>query len=98
MKELTLVEAMPNEGYGCAVANRFGQLLDDESDPFDILFAAGVGKKQKKKKEEQKKTSTTTNVTKAGKKESQRDRTIVLPAVGGGQGNLTLGEGRGNLH
>lgn len=92
MKELTLVEEMPNEGYGCAVANRFGQLLDDESDPFDILFAAGVGKKQKKKKEEQKKASTT---TKAGKKESQRDRTIVLPAVGGGQGNL--GEGRGNF-
>jgi len=95
MKELTLVEEMANEGYGCAVANRFGQLLDDESDPFDILFAAGVGKKQqqkKKKKEEQKKTSTT---TKPGKKESQRDRTIVLPAVGGGQGNL--GEGRGNV-
>ncbi|KAK7131231.1 hypothetical protein R3I94_016383 [Phoxinus phoxinus] len=83
---------MPNEGYGCAVANRFGQLLDDESDPFDILFAAGAGKKQKKKKEEQKKTSTTTNV-KAGKKESQRDRTMVLPVVGGGQGQVRLARG-----
>ncbi|XP_077089079.1 intracellular hyaluronan-binding protein 4 isoform X2 [Siphateles boraxobius] len=90
MKEVTLVEEMPNEGYGCAVANRFGQLLDDESDPFDILFEAGVGKKQKKKKEEQKKTSTT---IKAGKKESQRDRTIVLPAVGGGQGQVRLARG-----
>jgi len=81
MKEL--VEEMPDEGYGCAVANRFGQLLDDESDPFDILYAAGVEKKQKKKKEEPKKTSTT---TKAGKKESQRDRKIILPAGGSGQG------------
>lgn len=81
------MEEMPNEGYGCAVANRFGQLLDDESDPFDILYAAGVTlekkQKQKKKKEEPKKPSTT---TKAGKKESQRDRKIVLPAGGSGQG------------
>lgn len=81
MKEL--VEEIPDEGYGCAVANRFGQLLDDESDPFDILYAAGIEKKQKKKKEEPKKTSTT---TKSGKKESQRDRRIVLPVGGGGQG------------
>ncbi|XP_059398485.1 intracellular hyaluronan-binding protein 4-like isoform X1 [Carassius carassius] len=69
MKELG--EEMPDEGYGCAVANRFGRLLDDESDPFDILFAAGGEKKPKKKKDESKKTSAT---TKSGKKESQRDR------------------------
>lgn len=83
MKEL--VEEIPDEGYGCAVANRFDRLLDDESDPFDIL--AGIEKKQKKKKkkEEPKKTSTTTNV-KSVKKESQRDRRIVLPVGGGGQG------------
>lgn len=81
MKEL--VEEMPDEGYGCTVANRFGQLLGDESDPFDILYAAGTEKKQKKKKEEPKKTSTT---TKSGKKESQRDRKTILPAGGGGQG------------
>uniref|UniRef100_A0A673N991 Plasminogen activator inhibitor 1 RNA-binding protein-like n=1 Tax=Sinocyclocheilus rhinocerous TaxID=307959 RepID=A0A673N991_9TELE len=85
MKEL--VEEMPDEGYGCAVANRFGRLLDDESDPFDILYAAGVEKKQKKKKEEPKKTSTTT-----GKKESQRDRKIVLPVDGGEQVRLARGE------
>lgn len=69
MKELG--EEMPDEGYGCAVANRFGRLLDDESDPFDILFAAGGEKKPKKKKDESKKTSAT---TKSGKKESQRNR------------------------
>ncbi len=82
MKEL--VDELPDEGYGCAVANRFGRLLDDESDPFDILYAAGIEKKPKKK-EEPKKTSTT---TKSGKKETQKDRKIVLPVtlVGGGQG------------
>ncbi|XP_067280365.1 intracellular hyaluronan-binding protein 4 [Pseudorasbora parva] len=89
MKELTLVEEMPDEGYGCAVANRFGQLLDDESDPFDILYKAGVEKKQKKKKEEQKKPSTT---NKAGK-ESQRERKIVLPVGGSGPGQVRLARG-----
>uniref|UniRef100_A0A8C1ACV1 Zgc:103482 n=1 Tax=Cyprinus carpio carpio TaxID=630221 RepID=A0A8C1ACV1_CYPCA len=85
MKELG--EEMPDEEYGCAVANRFGRLLDDESDPFDILYAAGVEKKPKKKKDEPKKTSTTTT---AGKKESQRARKIVLPAGGDGQGQIRL--------
>lgn len=28
------------ESFGCVVANRFHQLLDDESDPFDILREA----------------------------------------------------------
>ncbi|KAI2651410.1 Intracellular hyaluronan-binding protein 4 [Labeo rohita] len=88
MKEL--VEEMPDEGYGCAVANRFGRLLDDESDPFDILYAAGIEKKQKKKKEEPKKTPTT---TKSGKKETQRDRKIAVPAGGGGQGQVRLARG-----
>ncbi|XP_051956711.1 plasminogen activator inhibitor 1 RNA-binding protein-like [Xyrauchen texanus] len=87
MKEL--VEEIPDEGYGCAVTNRFGQLLDDESDPFDILYAAQVGKPQKKKKEEQKKTSST---TKAGKKESQMNRKIAFSAGGGGQVRLVRGE------
>ncbi|XP_026052161.1 plasminogen activator inhibitor 1 RNA-binding protein [Carassius auratus] len=90
MKELVTLEEMPDEEYGCAVANRFGRLLNDESDPFDILYAAGVEKKQKKKKEEPKKTSTT---IKSGKKESQRDRKIVLPVGGGEQGQVCLARG-----
>lgn len=28
------------DGFGCIVTNRFDQLLDDESDPFEILKAA----------------------------------------------------------
>ncbi|PKU40778.1 intracellular hyaluronan-binding protein 4 [Limosa lapponica baueri] len=31
------VAAVMQESFGCAVANRFYQLLDDESDPFDVL-------------------------------------------------------------
>ncbi|XP_016136465.1 plasminogen activator inhibitor 1 RNA-binding protein-like [Sinocyclocheilus grahami] len=89
---MELGEEMPDEGYGCAVANRFGRLLDDESDPFDILYAAGVDKKPKKKKDDPKKTSTTTNVN-SGKKESQRDRKTVLTAGGGGQGQVRLARG-----
>lgn len=90
MKEL--VEEMPDEGYGCTVANRFGRLLDDESDPFDILHAADAGKQQKKKKDEPKKT---TNVTaaKTGKKESQKDRKAAVAAGGAGQGQVRLARG-----
>ncbi|XP_034955405.2 intracellular hyaluronan-binding protein 4 isoform X1 [Zootoca vivipara] len=40
------------ETFGCAVANRFHQLLDDESDPFDILREAERRKQQSKKREE----------------------------------------------
>uniref|UniRef100_UPI00398F0569 intracellular hyaluronan-binding protein 4-like isoform X2 n=1 Tax=Pristiophorus japonicus TaxID=55135 RepID=UPI00398F0569 len=43
--------AAMQETFGCAVTNRFNHLLDDESDPFDILREAEE-KKQKKKKEE----------------------------------------------
>uniref|UniRef100_A0A8I3WN44 Hyaluronan binding protein 4 n=1 Tax=Callithrix jacchus TaxID=9483 RepID=A0A8I3WN44_CALJA len=32
--------AVMQESFGCVVANRFHQLLDDESDPFDILREA----------------------------------------------------------
>ncbi|XP_020658945.3 intracellular hyaluronan-binding protein 4 [Pogona vitticeps] len=43
------------ESFGCAVANRFHHLLDDESDPFDILREAERRKQQQqqgKKREE----------------------------------------------
>ncbi|XP_062924946.1 intracellular hyaluronan-binding protein 4.S-like isoform X1 [Mobula hypostoma] len=43
--------AAMQETFGCAVTNRFNHLLDDESDPFDILREAEE-KKQRKKKEE----------------------------------------------
>ncbi|KAG7263804.1 hypothetical protein CRUP_006572 [Coryphaenoides rupestris] len=34
------------EGFGCVVTNRFDQLLDDESDPFEILKAAENKKRE----------------------------------------------------
>lgn len=73
MKEL--IEEMSDSGYGCAVANRFGRLLDDESDPFDLLYQAQVKNEKRKKKEEVKKVVTS---TKASKKESQRERKALV--------------------
>ena len=80
MKEL--IEEMPDTGYGCAVANRFGELLDDESDPFDLLYQATVQQERKKKKEALKKPPAPP--AKTGKKESQRDRKAPLRAGGDG--------------
>ncbi|XP_030593080.1 intracellular hyaluronan-binding protein 4-like [Archocentrus centrarchus] len=61
--------------YGCAVANRFGNLLDDDTDPFDLFSeveSEKVKKKKKKKEEEDKKAKQ----KKPGQKESQRDRRL----------------------
>ncbi|XP_068784270.1 intracellular hyaluronan-binding protein 4 isoform X2 [Struthio camelus] len=46
------VAAVMQESFGCAVANRFYQLLDDESDPFDILREAERRQQQRKKRDE----------------------------------------------
>ncbi|KAM6328825.1 intracellular hyaluronan-binding protein 4 [Alca torda] len=46
------VAAVMEESFGCAVANRFYQLLDDESDPFDILREAERRQQQRKKSDE----------------------------------------------
>jgi len=34
------------EGFGCAITNRFDHLLDDESDPFELLKQAAIKKKE----------------------------------------------------
>ncbi|XP_029915124.1 intracellular hyaluronan-binding protein 4 [Myripristis murdjan] len=71
------------DAYGCAVANRFGKLLDDDADPFDLLNEAEIEKEKRKKKEEQKKTKQ----KKHGQKESQKDRRV--PVAPDGQDPLT---------
>ncbi|XP_036385912.1 intracellular hyaluronan-binding protein 4 [Megalops cyprinoides] len=71
-----------DSGFGCAITNRFDRLLDDEADPFDLLREAQAEKHKKKKKEEPKKAG----VAKPGKKESQKDRKVPLPAGGGDAG------------
>ncbi|XP_068559240.1 intracellular hyaluronan-binding protein 4 isoform X2 [Cebidichthys violaceus] len=58
------------EAYGCAVANRYGDLLDDEADPFDLISKVEQEKKEKKKKKQEGKQN------KAGHKESQKDRRV----------------------
>ncbi|MBN3325242.1 HABP4 protein, partial [Atractosteus spatula] len=75
------VSTAMQESFGCAVMNRFDQLLDDEADPFDILREAEEEKKKRKKKEESKKGSGGT--AKPGKKESQKDRKV--PVFLGGE-------------
>lgn len=38
------------ESFGCVVANRFHQLLDDESDPFDVLREAERRRQQQRQR------------------------------------------------
>lgn len=59
------------EGFGCVVTNRFDQLLDDESDPFEILKAAETKKKEGAAAGS---TKTAAQGAKQPKKESQKDR------------------------
>ncbi|XP_028269139.1 intracellular hyaluronan-binding protein 4-like isoform X2 [Parambassis ranga] len=63
------------DAYGCAVANRFGDLLDDDADPFDLINKADKEneKKKKKKKELEEKKG---KQKKPGQKESQKDRRL----------------------
>ncbi|KAM9359958.1 intracellular hyaluronan-binding protein 4.S-like [Symphorus nematophorus] len=62
------------DAYGCVVANRFGNLLDDDADPFDLMSEVEMVKeKKKKKKEEDEKKN---KQKKAGQKESQKDRRL----------------------
>uniref|UniRef100_A0A8C2Z980 SERPINE1 mRNA binding protein 1b n=1 Tax=Cyclopterus lumpus TaxID=8103 RepID=A0A8C2Z980_CYCLU len=59
------------EGFGCVVTNRFDQLLDDESDPFEILKAAENKKKEGAAAGSAKSAA---QAAKQPKKESQKDR------------------------
>ncbi|KAM9858605.1 intracellular hyaluronan-binding protein 4.L-like [Aulostomus maculatus] len=63
------------DAFGCVVANRFGNLLDDDADPFDFINEVETEKekKKKKKKEEEDKKG---KQKKSGQKESQRDRRV----------------------
>ncbi|XP_024129192.1 plasminogen activator inhibitor 1 RNA-binding protein isoform X3 [Oryzias melastigma] len=59
------------EGFGCVVTNRFDQLFDDESDPFEVLKAA---ENKKKEGAAAGSTKTAAQAAKQPKKESQKDR------------------------
>ncbi|XP_029904838.1 SERPINE1 mRNA-binding protein 1 isoform X2 [Myripristis murdjan] len=59
------------EGFGCTIANRFDQLSDDESDPFELLKQAEIKKKEAPAPGAAK---TAAQAAKQQKKESQKDR------------------------
>ncbi|XP_078107125.1 intracellular hyaluronan-binding protein 4-like isoform X2 [Sander vitreus] len=61
------------DAYGCAVANRYGDLLDDDADPFDLISKAEMEKAKRKKKEDEEKKG---KQKKTGHKESQKDRRV----------------------
>ncbi|XP_029295060.1 intracellular hyaluronan-binding protein 4-like isoform X2 [Cottoperca gobio] len=67
------------DAYGCAVANRYGDLLDDDADPFDVINKAEVEKAKKKKKDGEEKKS---KPKKPGNKESQKDRRVPIAPDG----------------
>ncbi|KAM8983722.1 intracellular hyaluronan-binding protein 4 isoform 3-T3 [Ara ararauna] len=73
------VAALMQESFGCSVANRFYQLLDDESDPFDILSEAERRQQQRKKRDEAAaaaavRTAGPSGKAGGGKRESQKQR------------------------
>ncbi|MCJ8731124.1 hypothetical protein PDJAM_G00195580 [Pangasius djambal] len=57
------------DGFGCVVTNRFDQLLDDESDPFDILKAA-----ENRRKDAAAASKPAAQAARQPKKESQKER------------------------
>lgn len=89
-RRATIMPGHLQEGFGCVVTNRFDQLFDDESDPFEVLKAAenkkkeagggGVGGPGAKSAAQ---AAAQTNSNAAGKqlrKESQKDRKNPLPS------------------
>ncbi|MEQ2182611.1 hypothetical protein GOODEAATRI_024117 [Goodea atripinnis] len=61
--------------FGCAITNRFDQLFDDESDPFELLKQAEIKKKEAAAPGAAK---TAAQAAKQPKKESQKDRKTPL--------------------
>jgi len=64
------------EGFGCAITNRFDQLFDDESDPFELLKQAEAKKKEAAALAAAKPAAPA--AAKPAKKESQKDRKTPL--------------------
>ncbi|NXG45943.1 HABP4 protein, partial [Psilopogon haemacephalus] len=76
------VAAVMQENFGCSVANRFCYLLDDESDPFDVLREAERQQQQQRKKRNEAAAAAAAAAGKAGpsgrsgsgKREPQKER------------------------
>ncbi|XP_072243803.1 intracellular hyaluronan-binding protein 4-like [Leuresthes tenuis] len=59
------------DAFGCAVANRFGNLLDDDADPFDLISKVETEKEKKKNKKGE---GGKLKQKKPNQKESQKER------------------------
>ena len=68
------IATMLPDAYGCVVANRFGKLLDDDADPFDLINEA---ESEKEKKKEELKNAASAKQKKAGPRESKGRRVLV---------------------
>lgn len=77
----TAVKKLP-DAYECSVMNRYGELLDDDGDPFDMIGQMQTLIEEKKKEEEKKKKKKKAKQGKPGQKESQGDRCLPEPAPG----------------
>lgn len=64
------------DAYGCVVANRFGNLLDDEADPFDLISEVETEKEKRKKKKKKEEDEKKNKQKKPGQRESQKDRRV----------------------
>lgn len=70
------------DAYGCVVANRFGNLLDDDADPFDLMSEVEMAKeKKKKKKKKEDEEEKRLKQRKSGLKESQKERRLPIASV-----------------
>lgn len=66
---------MLQDAFGCSVANRFGDLLDDDAaDPFDLMSEVELEKERRKKKKQKEEEERRSRQKKPGLKESQRNR------------------------
>lgn len=71
-------KTMLPDAYGCVVANRFGNLLDDEADPFDLINEVETEKGKKKKKKKKEGDEQKGKQKKPGQRESQKDRRVPI--------------------
>ncbi|XP_029366320.1 intracellular hyaluronan-binding protein 4-like isoform X2 [Echeneis naucrates] len=73
------------DAFGCVVANRFGDLLDDDADPFDLISEVESEKEKRKKKKKKKKEEEEEKKgkqKKPGQRESQKDRRVPIASDG----------------
>ncbi|KAM9744171.1 intracellular hyaluronan-binding protein 4-like [Menidia menidia] len=81
LQDWKTVKMLP-DAFGCVVANRFGNLLDDDdADPLDLINEVRC-EKEKKNKNKKKDDEVKRKQKKPGEKESQKDRRLPMALDG----------------